>query len=90
MKSRRGSPRLGTKAGAFQERYLFQIHRLAHNASPGIGVISNSKNQHIIHYNMSFFNFKHIFELLFNAMVKYTISDKLLSLDDKYDCIAKK
>ena len=47
MKSRCGSPRLDTKAGAFQERYLFQIHRLAHNASPGIGVISISKKQRI-------------------------------------------
>ena len=59
MKSRCGSPRLGTKAGAFQERYLFQIHRLAHNASPGIGVVSNSKKQRIKKF---FLNLKYIFE----------------------------
>ena len=59
MKSSCGSPRLGTKAGAFQERYLFQIHRLAHNASPGIGVISKSKKQRIKKF---FLNLKHIFE----------------------------
>ena len=72
MKSRCGSPRLGTKAGAFQERYLFQIHRLAHNVSPGISVTSNSKKQRFIHYTC--LNFKNIFELnIFNAMVKKRI-----------------